>query len=163
MEHFEQPRCDMKFEGVTYIKWRFPCSGLSWKSCRSWSEFWEIQTSICKEMFKNLLVLTKSCRSRTNGPALVSNTVVKPTMWSGQTVRQWLHGSCSRCCVITSTQVAVDRGALRIWRRVSLPEGGQKFLLQWQLADTAWLADLPRSGQATHQHNSTLSSEATRI
>ena len=41
---------------------------------------------------------------------------------------------------ITSTQVAADRGALRIWRWVSLPEGGQKFWLQWQLADTAWLA-----------------------
>ena len=42
--------------------------------------------------------------------------------------------------IITSTQVAADRGALRIWRWVSLPEGGQKFWLQWQLADTAWLA-----------------------
>ena len=41
---------------------------------------------------------------------------------------------------ITSTQVAADRCALRIWRWVSLPEGGQKFLLQWQLADNAWLA-----------------------
>ena len=41
---------------------------------------------------------------------------------------------------ITSTQVAADRGALRIWRWVSLLEGGQKFLLQWQLADNAWLA-----------------------
>ena len=51
------------------------CSRLSWKSCQSWSEFWEIQTLICKEMCKKLLVLTKSCRSRTNGPALVSNTV----------------------------------------------------------------------------------------
>ena len=40
---------------------------------------------------------------------------------------------------ITSTQVAADRGALRIWRRVSLPQGGQKFCLQWQLAGTAWL------------------------
>ena len=35
-----------------------------------------IQTSICKEMCKKLLVLTKSCRSRTDGPALVSNTVM---------------------------------------------------------------------------------------
>ena len=42
--------------------------------------------------------------------------------------------------LITSTQVAADRGALRIWRWVSLPEGGQKFWLQWQLADTVWLA-----------------------
>ena len=50
-------------------------SGLTWKSCRSWSEFWEIQTLICKEMCKKFLVLTKSCRSRTDGPALVSNTV----------------------------------------------------------------------------------------
>ena len=50
------------------------CSRLSWKSCQSWSEFWEIQTLICKEMCKKLLVLTKSCRSRTHGPALVSNT-----------------------------------------------------------------------------------------
>ena len=41
---------------------------------------------------------------------------------------------------ITSTQVAADRGALQIWRWVSLPKGGQKFWLQWQLADTAWLA-----------------------
>ena len=41
---------------------------------------------------------------------------------------------------ITSTQVVADRDALRIWRGVSLPEGGQKFWLQWQLADTAWLA-----------------------
>ena len=41
--------------------------------------------------------------------------------------------------IITSTQVAADRGALRIWRWVSLPEEGQKFLLLWQLADTAWL------------------------
>ena len=41
---------------------------------------------------------------------------------------------------ITSTQVAADRGALRILRQVSLPEGGQKFWLQWQLADTTWLA-----------------------
>ena len=45
------------------------------KSCRSWAKFWEIQTSICKEMCKKLLVLTKSCRSRTDGLALVSNTV----------------------------------------------------------------------------------------
>ena len=37
-------------------------------------------------------------------------------------------------------QVAADRGALQIWRWVSLPEGGQKFWLQWQLADTAWFA-----------------------
>ena len=56
------------------------CSGLSWKSCRSWSEFWEIQTLICKEMCKKFLVLTKSCRSRTDGPALVSNTATKTTM-----------------------------------------------------------------------------------
>ena len=42
--------------------------------------------------------------------------------------------------VITSTQVATDQGALRIWRWVSLPEGGQKCWLLWQLADTAWLA-----------------------
>ena len=42
--------------------------------------------------------------------------------------------------MITSTQVTADRGALRIWRWVSLPEGGQTFWLQWQLADTAWLA-----------------------
>ena len=41
---------------------------------------------------------------------------------------------------ITSTQVAADRGALRIWRWVSLTEGRQKFWSQWQLADTAWLA-----------------------
>ena len=40
---------------------------------------------------------------------------------------------------ITSTKVAADRGALRIWRWVSFPEGGQKFWMQWQLADT-WLA-----------------------
>ena len=50
------------------------CSRLSWKSCRSCSEFWEIQTLICKEMCKKLLVLTKSCQSRTDGPALVPNT-----------------------------------------------------------------------------------------
>ena len=50
------------------------CSGLSWESCQSWSEFWEIQTLICKEMCKKFLVLTKSFRSQTNGPALVSNT-----------------------------------------------------------------------------------------
>ena len=43
-------------------------------------------------------------------------------------------------CEITRTQVEADRGALWIWRRVSLPKGGQKFWLQWQLADTAWLA-----------------------
>ena len=42
------------------------CSGLSWKSCWSWSEFWEIQTFICKEMCKKFLVLTKSCRSQTS-------------------------------------------------------------------------------------------------
>ena len=60
----------------------FQCSGLRWKSCRSWSEFWEIQTSICKEMCKKLLVLTKSCWSRTDGPALVSNTV--EPLWKGQ-------------------------------------------------------------------------------
>ena len=46
---------------------------------------------------------------------------------------------------ITSTQVAADRGALRIWRWVSLPEGGQKLWLQWQLADTAWLNASTRS------------------
>ena len=51
------------------------CSRLSWKSCQSWSEFWEIQTLICKEMCEKLMVLTKSCRSWTDGPALVSNTV----------------------------------------------------------------------------------------
>ena len=44
------------------------------------------------------------------------------------------------CNNYTSTQVAADRGALRIWRWVSLPEGGQKFWSQWHLADTAWLA-----------------------
>ena len=44
------------------------------KSCRSWAEFWEIQISICEEMCKKLLVLTKSCQSQTDGPALVSNT-----------------------------------------------------------------------------------------
>ena len=54
--------------------WHNQCSRLSWKSCRSWAKFWEIQTSICKEMCKKLLVLTKSCWSRTDGPALVSNT-----------------------------------------------------------------------------------------
>ena len=47
----------------------FQCSGLSWKSCRSWSEFWEIQTLIWKEMCKKFLVLTKSCRSQTDGLA----------------------------------------------------------------------------------------------
>ena len=64
---------------------------------------------------------------------------------------------------ITSTQVTADRGALRIWRWVSLPGRGQKFWLQWQLADTAWLASArvvgtrsARSGLATHQHNPTL-------
>ena len=36
---------------------------------------WEIQTSICKEMCKKLLVLTKCCRSWTDRPALVSDTV----------------------------------------------------------------------------------------
>ena len=49
----------------------------------------------------------------------------------------------SKCALevgVTSTQVAADRGALRIWRWVSLPEGGQKFWLQWQLAHTAWIA-----------------------
>ena len=50
------------------------CSRLSWQSCQSWSEFWEIQILICKKMCKKLLVLTKSCRSQTDGPALVSNT-----------------------------------------------------------------------------------------
>ena len=54
------------------------------------------------------------------------------------------RGQAAHICVrdkaiITSTQVAADRGALRIWRWVSLPEGGQKFWLQWQLTDTAWL------------------------
>ena len=67
-----------------YLSTDFPvlvqvCSGLSWKSCRSWPECWEIQTSICKEMCKKLLVLTKSCWSRTDGPALVSNTA--PALW----------------------------------------------------------------------------------
>ena len=60
---------------------RYQCSRISWKSCWSWSEFWEVQTLICKEMCKKLLVLTKSCRSRTDGLALVSNTAqytVKP-------------------------------------------------------------------------------------
>ena len=62
--------------GITMPQWvnELQCSGLSWKSCRSWPECWEIQTSICKEMCKKLLVLTKSCWSRTDGPALVSNT-----------------------------------------------------------------------------------------
>ena len=50
------------------------CSGLSRKSCRSWSEFWKIQTLICKEMCKKLLVLTKSCWFLTDGQALVSDT-----------------------------------------------------------------------------------------
>ena len=45
-------------------------SGQSWKSCRSWSEFWEIQTLICKEMCKKFLVQTKICRSLTDRPAL---------------------------------------------------------------------------------------------
>ena len=71
---------------------------------------------------------------------------------------------------ITSTLVVADRGAFRIWRWVSLPEGGQKFWLQWQLVDAAWLAcarvAATRSAterQARHQHNPTLFSEATRI
>ena len=61
---------------VRYLLWICPqqCSGLSWKSCQSLTEFWEIQTLICKEMRKKFLVLTKSCRSRTDGLALVSNT-----------------------------------------------------------------------------------------
>ena len=58
------------------------CSGLSQKSCRSWSEFWEIPTFICKEMCKKFLVLTKSYRSRPNGPALVSNTVISQHLFS---------------------------------------------------------------------------------
>ena len=53
-------------------------SGLSWKSCHSWSEFWEIQTLICEEMCEKLLVLTKSFPSRTDGSSLVSNTVPAP-------------------------------------------------------------------------------------
>ena len=58
-----------------YHSWE--CSGLSRKNCWSWSEFWEIQTLIRKEMCKKFLVLTKSCRSRTNGPAFISNTVLR--------------------------------------------------------------------------------------
>ena len=59
--------------------------------------------------------------------------------------RLWLSGSFydktgyQNMDEITSTQVAADRGALRLWRWVSLPERGQKFWLQWQLAHTAWL------------------------
>ena len=53
---------------------------------------------------------------------------------SGKWYKIWITGA------ITSTQVAADRGALRIWRWVWLPEGGLKFWLQWQLADTSWLA-----------------------
>ena len=63
-----------------------------------------------------------------------------------QTIRVRMHVTdlssppCIMQRLITSTQVAADWGALRIWRRVLLPEGGQKFCLQWQLADTAWLS-----------------------
>ena len=49
------------------------CSRLSWKSCWSWAKFWEIQTSICRNV---LLVLTKTCQSWTDGLALVSNTIL---------------------------------------------------------------------------------------
>ena len=66
------------------------CSGLSWKSCRSWSEFLEIQTLICKEMCKKILVLTKNCRSRTDGPALVSNTF-NSSPPSAAYMRQWIE------------------------------------------------------------------------
>ena len=60
-------------------------------------------------------------------------------------VQKWINSAqspnkCTHQVWITSAQVAADRGAPRVWRRVSLPEGGQKFWLQWQLADTAWLA-----------------------
>ena len=75
------------------------CSGLSWKCCRSWSEFWEIKTSFCKEMCKKLLVLTKSCWSRTDGPALVSNTVM--------TCMRYLVSSKSNLCTSTSLITAV--------------------------------------------------------
>ena len=68
---------------------------------------------------------------------------------------------CYSLDTITSTQVEADRGALRIWRWVSFPEGGQKFWLQWQLADTAWLACAHRSGHticcgAAKQRTSTI-------
>ena len=49
-------------------------SGLSWKSCRSGSEFRKISTLICKDICKKLLILTKRCLSRTEGLILVSNT-----------------------------------------------------------------------------------------
>ena len=58
------------------------CSWLSWKSCRSWSEFWEIQTLICKEMCKKLLVPNKSFQSRTDVLALVSNAVSNFSLFS---------------------------------------------------------------------------------
>ena len=51
----------------------------------------------------------------------------------------YIAGPPDLYATITSTQVVADRGALWIWRWVSLPEGGQKCWLQWQLVDTAWL------------------------
>ena len=65
-----------------------------------------------------------------------------PRCWSticAQTAYRWYVSQGHRP-IIMSTQVAADQGLFRIWRWVSLPEGGQKFWLQWQLADSASLA-----------------------
>ena len=52
--------------------WWWPVFRTKLKSCRSWSEFSEIQTLICKEMCKKFLVLTESWRSRTSLENLIS-------------------------------------------------------------------------------------------
>ena len=82
---------------LSSAKWRPSCLGLNvlrskhaccddkmltslGKGCdqsESWSEFKKIWTSICKEMCKKLLVLTKSCSSPTEGPTFVYDTDCK--------------------------------------------------------------------------------------
>ena len=92
-------------------------SGLSRKSCRSWSEFWKIQTLICKEMCKKLLVLTKSCSGfwPTDRPYIVSNTACSSCMHTYHTYcAHWViyHGNVLQQLLCHGTLLLV----WKIWR-----------------------------------------------
>ena len=89
-----------------------------------------------------------------------------PSGWfaNARCIRKSIAGWIRLQVAITSTQVAADRGAFRIWRWASLPEGGQKFWLQWQLANSAWLASARvaatrSAAERPSQHKPTLFSE----
>ena len=98
------------------------------RTCRVWGGH-------CLQSQQDCCCLQMACSCKFQGFAEVPGIY-----WVLPLVHIGLCQSGSATNWITSTQVVADRGALRIWRWVSLLEGGQEFWLQWQLADTAWLA-----------------------